>query len=349
MKRRRFLASAGAATTAGLLAGCLGSTDEENRLVVGTYSAFIDAPSISPGGWLKEQFESEFDASLVWQTPDAEVNFYVERANAGVDPNADVYLGLTVEDLVTIDGNAEVDLFTDPGDVEGTDDIDEGLDFDPDGRAIPFNTGYICLVYDSTATEAPDTFEGLTEPEYEGELIAQDPGQSTTGRSFLLHTIDHFGTDGYLDFWADLQDNGVRVLGSWGDAYGAWQGGEAPMVVSFSTDQVFAAEEGADLDEHQIRFLNGEAYANPEGMALFADADRPGLARQFMEFVLRPEIQGEIAQRNVVFPATTNAALPDDYAELAKIPETAVTFGYDELAGNLETWIDQWEEQFVSG
>ncbi|MFT4944875.1 MAG: thiamine transport system substrate-binding protein, partial [Halovenus sp.] len=119
-----------------------------------------------------------------------------------------------------------------------------------------------------------------------------------------------------------------------------------PMVVSYSTDQVFADADGADLAEHQVRFLNDQAYANPEGMAMFEDADEE-LAQQFMEFILRPEIQGEIAQQNVVFPATDNAELPADYNELAQEPPEPVTFSYEELRGSVETWIDDWEREIA--
>ncbi|SDX93959.1 thiamine ABC transporter substrate-binding protein [Halopenitus persicus] len=328
-----------------------GDADGDRTLVVGTYGAFIDAPSTSPGAWLKDAFEAETGAELVWQTPPNGLNYYIERHNAGVDVEADLYLGLNPDDMVHIDENAEGTLFAQAGDVEGRDDVKPGLDFDPNDRAIPYDTGYISLVYDGTATEAPETFEGLLAEEHRGDLIAQAPG-SDTGRAFLLHTIHEFGADGeydYLDYWADLQANDVRVLGTWSDAYDAWSAGEAPMVVSYSTDQVFAAESGADLQKHQIRFLNDQGYANPEGMATFADAADPELAREFMSFVLRPEIQGGIARRNVQFPATETAELPDDYADLAHEPPEPVTFTYAELQGSLDGWIDDWERQFAGG
>lgn len=319
----------------------------DSTLVVSTYSSFLDAPSTSPGEWVKEEFESEFDATLEWEAPEGEVNHYIERRNQGVDIDADAYLGVRTDGLVRIDEELDADLFAEAGDVSGAENVREGLDFDPSGRVLPFNTGYICPVYDSTEIEAPETFEGLLEEEYEGALIAQNPGTSTTGRAFLLHTVHHFGEDGYLEFWSDLQDNDVQVLGSWDDAYGAWMEGEAPMVVSFSTDQVFAAQEGADLDEHQIRFLNDQAYANPEGMAAFADAGEPELAREFMSFMLQPDVQGEIAQQNVVFPATGNANVPEEYDELAHEPPEPVTFTYEELQGSISEWIDDWERQFI--
>jgi thiamine transport system substrate-binding protein len=216
------------------------------------------------------------------------------------------------------------------------------------GRAVPYDTGYICLVWNERETTAPETFDGLLDSDHAGELIVQNPTSSATGTAFLLHTIAAKGEEGYLDYWRELKDNDVRVLGSWDDAYNAYSNGEAPMVVSYSTDQVFANEYGEPMAEHQLRFLNDQGYANPEGMARFAGTDRESLANEFMDFVLTPEVQAEIAVRNVQFPATTTATLPEDFAKFAHEPPEAVTFTYDELKGSLSEWTDAWARAFAS-
>jgi len=377
MKRRTFLRTAGAGGAA-LLAGCggqggpsetttgAGTTETtaaettatgttvgdagDRTLVVATYSAFVDAPSTSPGAWLKQQFEAEHDATLVWQTPESEINYYIERQLQQVDVEADVYVGLDTEKLLRIDRKLDAPLFDsfEADDLAGRGDVKEGLEFDPQGRAIPYDTGYVCLVWNENEVQAPETFDGLLDPALAGDLITQNPTSSTTGRAFLLHTIAAKGEDGYLDYWQRLQDNDVRVLGTWSDAYNAYSNGEAPMVVSYSTDQVYANRSGADMSEHQIRFLNDQGYANPEGMARFAGTDVPDLARRFVEFVLTPEVQAEIAVRNVQFPATTTAELPGEYGEYAKEPPEPVTFTYEELKGNVSGWIDAWAQQFAS-
>lgn len=385
--RRRFLAIGGAAGAVAL-AGCSAEqtgdgaggdgdgtdenagddtdgeddgTEETPTLTIATYESFIDAPSVSPGEWLKDEFESRFDAELEWATPDNGVNYYIERERSGADLDADLYVGFNTGDLVQIDEELDNGLFAESGDIAGLEAVREGLRFDPFDRAVPFDTGYISLVYNGTQTEAPETFDGLLDDDHRGALIAQNPGSSTTGQAFLLHTIYRFGdgadgaidgADGdaeydYLDYWAELQDNDVRVLGSWDDSYSAWSEGEAPMVVSYSTDQVFADMEGADLEEHQIRFLNDQAYANPEGMAVFNGADHPDVAREFMSFMLEPAVQGEIAERNVAFPATDTAELPDNYAALAQEPADPVTFTYEELQGSVSEWVSDWERQFA--
>lgn len=323
---------------------------EDDVLTIATYDSFIDAPSSSPGPWLAETFADEYDIEIEWATPSNGINHYIEQHNAGVDVDADMFVGLNVDDLITIDDNIDDELFSHAAveEIDGVDDIIDGLWFDPGERTIPYATNYISLVYDGTAIDAPETFEGLLDPEFSGDLITQNPADSTTGLAFFLHTVHQYGEDDFLEYWEALQDNDVRVLGSWDDAYAAWSGGEAPMVVSYSTDQVFANMEDADLEQHQIRFLENEAYANPEGAAIFSNAENPELAATFLEFLLSPRVQGEIAQLNVQFPATETADLPDDYDELAHEPDVSVTFTYEELQGSLDQWVDDWSRQFAS-
>ena len=373
MNRREFLKTAGASGSAMVLAGCQatqtdetpadteaeapGTTtgtpaEEAGTLVVATYDEFIDAPSSSPGAWLKDQFEAETGAELLWQTPPNGANYFIERANADVETDADVYVGLNTDDLIRIDENLEDgSLFVEPDDLAGQSSVREELQFDPMDRAVPYDTGYISLVWDATADDgqfvAPETFDGLLDSEYEGDLLAQNPS-SATGRAFLLHTVHEKGPDGFVDYWERLRDNDVTVLGDWDTAYSAYGDGEAPIVVSYSTDQVFANRFDQNMERHQIRFLNDQGYANPEGMAQLEGAANPDLARQFMEFMLRPEVQGEIAVRNVQFPATTDADLPEEYSTYAKVPPEPVTFTYDELKGSVDEWTDEWQRAFTA-
>ena len=216
----------------------------------------------------------------------------------------------------------------------------DSLRFDPEGRAVPYDTGYVNLVYDESEVD-PEAFADLTAERNRGDLIVQNAQQSDPGRAFLLWTIHEFGEDDYLDYWAELQDNDVRVLGSWNDAYNAYLSEEAPMVVSYSTDQVY----NGDTPRHQIGFLDGQAYENPEGMARFADAGDPEAAADLMEFVLTAEAQAEIAVRNVQFPAVEDADLDEGFEQAAKAPPDPVRFDYDELAGNLEGWVEEWARQ----
>ncbi|WP_115862546.1 thiamine ABC transporter substrate-binding protein [Halorussus litoreus] len=326
--------------------------DLSGTLTVATYSSFVDAPSSSPGPWLKEAFEERHpDVTVEWATPDNEMNYYLQRAQQGVDIEADMFVGVNVDHLIRIDDELGDRQLFEPGasPLDNYGHVKEDLKFDPQQRAIPYDTGYISLVYDGNEADDPETFDALTTDEYAGDLIVQNARTAATGRAFLLWTIHNQGEENYLDYWEQLVDNDVTILGSWDDAYTAWENGEAPMVVSYSTDQVYANRYDQDLSKHQVGFLDGEGYANPEGMAKFADSDNDDLVAAFMDFVLSAEAQGEIAVRNVQFPATDWADLPAEFEEYAQVPDQPVTFTYEELKGNVDEWVDQWARQIVGG
>ncbi|MEA1932770.1 MAG: thiamine ABC transporter substrate-binding protein [Euryarchaeota archaeon] len=350
MKRRTFLTH-GAGSVAGLsaLAGCIGETEESGQtLTVAAYSSFTGEETA--GNWLKSAFESEHPETTVeFQTTETGVNEFIQRRSEGAPIDADLFVGLNTGELVQADEQLDDSLFASTGDqVDGSGAVKPDLDFDPDGRVVPYDTGYISLVYDEGEVDEPATFDSLLDPEYEDGLIAQNAQQSDPGRAFLLWTINEKGPDGYLDYWSELADNGVQILSDWGTAYEAYQDEEAPMVVSYSTDQVYYNGEGVDTSRHQVGFLNDQGYANPEGMAQFVDADNPELAREFMSFMLTEEAQAEIATRNVQFPAVEGVDPGGEFSEFALEPPEAVTYSYDELVGNVSGWIDEWARQIVS-
>jgi thiamine transport system substrate-binding protein len=372
MKRREYIRYVGTGAAVTALAGCSGegepSTDDtatetetgteteaggatetqtatgtpSGTLRVATYSSFTGEDTA--GSWLKSAFESAYPGVTVeFTVPENGVNQYILRAQQGAPVDADLYIGLNTGELVRADEQLDTSLFAPVEDeLEGTDDIKPDLRIDPDGRAIPYDTGYISLVYNANEVENPGTFDALTTEEYAGDLITQNAQQSDPGRAFLLWTIAAKGRDGYLDYWEQLLDNDVTVLSDWEPAYQAYMNEEAPIVVSYSTDQVFYHGDGVDIQKHQVGFLNDQGYANPEAMGLFRDADSPDLGRLLMEFVLTAEAQKEIAVRNVQFPAVEGLGSIDGFSEYAYEPPEPVTFTYDELSGNVETWVEDW-------
>jgi thiamine transport system substrate-binding protein len=367
MRRRTFIGAIGAGGTA--LSGCLGNGTGDGDgngtgdgatsptttgtarpgdgvVTVATYESWVDGTDPA-GPWLKEAFEAQRDDDLTveYEIPPNGLNTYIQRATQDAEIEADLYVGLNVDELIRLDENLEEPLFDSlAGELEGGDRVLDELRFDPDGRAIPYDTGYISLVYDESEVE-PATFDALTAERNRGGLLAQNAQQSDTGRAFLLWTVHEFGADGYLDYWQELQDNEVRILGSWSDAYNAYLNEEAPMVVSYSTDQVFASQETDDLTRHQVGFPNDQGYANPEGMARFAGAGNAEGAADLMAFMLTSEAQGQIAERNVQFPAVDDADLDEEFARYAHVPPEPVTFTYEELAGNVDGWVEEWARQ----
>ncbi|WP_435077159.1 thiamine ABC transporter substrate-binding protein [Halococcus sp. AFM35] len=376
MKRRGFLrrTSAGVAGLA-MLAGCTGTDGGANgseanasgtaggstigtattasassggTLQVATYSSFTGKGTA--GNWLKSAFEKRHsNATVEFLTPENGVNQYAQRASQGAPIDADLYVGLNTAELVRIRKKLDEPLFRSVGGrLDGLDRVKKPLRIDPQGRAVPYDTGYISLVYNANEVTEPKTFDSLLESRYEGDLITENAQQSDPGRAFLLWSVITQGEENYLDYWKKLLDNGVKVLADWEPAYQAYTNGEAPMVVSYSTDQVYYHGPDVDISKHQIGFLNGQGYANPETMALFESADNPQLGRRFMEFVLTEKAQSNIAVKNVQFPAVRGVTPSQEFAKYAKEPPEVVTHSYDELAGSVETWVEEWSRLVAS-
>jgi len=219
MDRRTFIGTVGAGTVAGV-AGCLtrdggGNGDgDDGTLRIATYDSMVNTEN-SAGPWLKEAFEAEHDAEIEWTVPDQGLTQYVRSARENADVDADAYVGVNVDDLVRIDdelGDGELLQELEVDRLDNADRIRDELEMgDPHGRVLPYDTGYICLVYDETLVDEPETLEDLTEPAYEDALLAQNAQNSDPGRAFLLWTIDAHGEGGYLDYWGDLEDNGVPI------------------------------------------------------------------------------------------------------------------------------------------
>ena len=208
---------------------------------------------------------------------------------------------------------------------------------------------YVALVYDETVVDAPRTFEALTDPAYEDALLLANPQSTTTGLLFLLWTVHAVGEDAYLDYWQRLMDNGVNVLGSWSSAYNAYMQEEASMVVSYSTDQVYAANQDQDMARHQIAFPNDQGYAYVDGLGKFATTDRDELVQTFADFLLDPAVQRETAVKNVGIPTVANASLPEEFRQYAHVPDDPVHLSSDVLAEHMDEWRDAWAKQVVTG
>jgi thiamine transport system substrate-binding protein len=369
MRRRQFIRQAGTGVAGvTMLAGCTGtdggnsgnsanstnttattgSPTPSGTLTVATYSSFTGKDTA--GNWLKSAFENRFsDVTVEFRTPKNGVNQYVQRARQGAPIDADIYVGLNTSELVRVRRKLDTALFRTIADrLDRTGRIKDTLRIDPKGRAIPYDTGYISLVYNAEKVQNPGNFDALLQSRYAGDLITENAQQSDPGRAFLLWSIIAKGKNGYLDYWKKLLNNGVKVLSDWEPAYQAYMNGEAPMVVSYSTDQVYYHGPDVDISKHQIGFLNDQGYANPETMALFAGSKNPQLGRRFMDFVLTKKAQAEIAVRNVQFPAVKGVTPSKEFAKYAKEPPESVTFSYDELAGNVGTWVEEWSRLVAS-
>jgi len=318
------------------------------ELVVYTYDSFV---SWGPAQAIKERFEAMFpDVRLTWVAVGDSSEMLarlIAELRLGAT-QADVFLGLADVELPRALAN-EVFLPYDPAKIPNLADVPPELLFDPTGHVLPYDHGYVTFVYDSESLPlelVPKSLDDLLRSELRGKIIITDPRTSSPGLSFLLWTIAHYG-EGWLDYWRRLIPNLLTITKGWSEAYDLFLAGEAPIVLSYSTDTAYSYIEHGSL-RYRVITPDGEAYRQVEGMGIVRTTKEPELAHAFLNLVLSPEIQELIPTTQWMFPVNARAKLPAGY-EYAVIPEKPVSLDPELVGAKLEEWLDLWQKLLIGG
>ncbi|MDW8141338.1 MAG: thiamine ABC transporter substrate-binding protein [Candidatus Bipolaricaulota bacterium] len=321
----------------------LAQAGEGSKLVVYVYQSFVD---FGPAKFIKTEFEKRFsgvEVEFVATGPSrAMLARLVTEFQAGRTP-ADLFLG----EINDVPKAKKFGLFVPVSEPEipNLKDVPQELLFDPEKTLIPYEHGYITLVYDSERLkpeELPKTFADLLKPQYQKKLIVQDARTSSVGYAFLLWTVYNYGGLGYLDYWRQLLPNILTIQPGWSAAYRLFRQGEAPMVVSFSTDAYFNAR-------YKPLLPNNQGYRTVYGAGIVRTTDNPRLSREFLNFLLSPEVQEKLPDTEVMFPANSKARVPEKFAQLAIIPPNPVMLPLEMVAEQGDRWLEEWAKLIVTG
>jgi thiamine transport system substrate-binding protein len=236
-------------------------------------------------------------------------------------------------------------------------DIPDDLELDPEFRMLPADFGDVCLNYDKgwfdeRNLEPPANLEDLIRPEYESLTVVENPATSSPGLAFLLATVGHFGEDDdydYLDYWAELRANDVLVAQGWEDAYwGSFtyaSDGDRPVVVSYASSppvEVYFAEEPFETAPTAVVTSDGSCFRQIEFVGILKGTPNRDLAEQWIDFVLGVTFQEDIPLKMFVFPANSQAELPEIFVKFAEIPQDPVSILPDAIEAHREEWIESW-------
>ncbi|MCX8102944.1 MAG: thiamine ABC transporter substrate-binding protein [Candidatus Bipolaricaulota bacterium] len=321
----------------------LAQAGEGSKLVVYVYESFV---AWGPAKFIKTEFEK--------RNPGVEVEFVATGPSRAM-------LARLINELIT--GGTPADIFMgeindvprlkkfgflvplSEQEIPNLKTVSKELLLDPDMTLIPYEHGFITLVYDSDKLkpeELPTTFAELTKSQYQKKLIIQNPLTSSVGHAFLFWTIYNYGDPGYLDYWRQLLPTILTIQPGWSAAYKLFTKGEAPMVVSFSTDACFDAR-------YKPLLLNNQGYRTIFGAGIVKSTDNPRLSRAFLDFLLSAEVQEKLPDTEVMFPANSQAKLPEKWQTCAVIPPSPVMLSLDLVAENDDRWLDEWARLVVRG
>ncbi|MDW5377370.1 thiamine ABC transporter substrate binding subunit [Halomonas sp. HP20-15] len=305
----------------------------EDTLTVYTYDAFVSEWGAGPK--VKEAFEAQCDCRLRFVALDGAVGILQRLRLEGEDSAADVVLGL---DMNLMASARETGLL-----------VPHGIDLAPvslpvewrDDTFVPFDWAPFAFVYDTQAlADPPTSFEQLIAAPDDLKVIIEDPRTSTPGLGLLLW-IKHAYGERADEIWEGLQPHILTVTRGWSEAYfSLFMNGEAPMVLSYATSPVYhMAVENTDR-YRAVAFDEGH-YLQVEVAAMTRHSEHPGLAREFLEFVLGEQFQRQLPLTNVMYPAVDiGDALPAAFDEL--IDPEVYSFPPQTVARERRAWIDEW-------
>ena len=304
-------------------------------LTVYTYESFVS--EWGPGPAIEEAYEAHCGCQVEWVAVDDAVLLLSRLRLEGSATHADVVLGLDTNltaDAVSAGVVREHDL--------------ERMDFSlpiewTDPVFVPFDYGYFAVIYNSSVlANPPASLAELASAAEERDLIIQDPRTSTPGLGLMLWIKSVYG-DGAADAWTRIAPRILTVTKGWSEAYGLFLGGEAPMVLSYTTSPAYHQIVEEDERFKAIIFPEGH-YMQVEVAAIASHTDQPDLARDFLRFIGTPGFQNAIPTGNWMYPAIDlGDDLPAVYRELPK-PSTALLFAPEEVRASRSDWVQEWLE-----
>jgi thiamine transport system substrate-binding protein len=265
------------------------------------------------------------------------------------DPQADVLFGV---DNTFLSRALEADVFL-PYQSPALSEVPERYILDDEHRVTPVDFGDVCLNYDRAyyndlGTPPPSDLDDLTDPDYAGQLVVENPATSSPGLAFLLATVQRFGEDGYLEFWSALRDNGVSVAQGWEDAYyGQFSGGagegDLPLVVSYASSppaEVYFAD--PQPDESPIGVIAESCFRQIEFAGILRGTEHERAAQRVIDWMLSLDFQEDIPLSMFVFPVRPDATLPEVFTEHTTVPEQPFEMDPQRITDNREPWIEDW-------
>lgn len=330
------------------------TTPSSGDLLAGTTLRVVTHDSFNVSEPVLQAFEDQTGITVELVKGGDAVQMVNQAVLTRDNPQGDVLFGID-NNLLTRAYDAN--LFV-PYESPGLTSVDAAYQLDPEHRVTPVDRGDVCINFDreyfsAQALAVPASLEDLAQPQYADQLVVQNPSTSTPGLAFLLATIDHFGEDGWQDYWKQLKDNGVTVADGWEQAYyeqfsGGSGEGSLPLVVSYASSPPVEVTDVAATpsDASPTGAISASCYRQIEFAGILAGTDHEAAAQAFIDFLLSTPFQDDMPLTMYVYPVSDQATLPEAFTKYAVEVDEPLLLPSDEVGANRDTWIEQWSAIF---
>jgi thiamine transport system substrate-binding protein len=200
--------------------------------------------------------------------------------------------------------------------------------------------------FEENQIDPPTSWRELGDERFRNQVVVTNPNFSSPGLAFLATTHAGFETSAEVfAYWRGLRDNGLKIAGSWEDAYFSdftRYGGNYPIVLSYASSP--AAEVNEDGSAGTAALLT-EGFRQTEFAGVLQGSANERGARALVEFLLSDDFQRSVPEAMYVYPAVAGTEVPEAWAKFA-LPATS-TIGDDlDINGNRERWLKDWSDVF---
>lgn len=307
-------------------------------LTIYTYESFT--AEWGPGPAIEKTFEAKCACDLKFVSVADGVALLNRVKIEGNKTEADIVLGL---DTNLTHEAAATGLFA-PHGLSGTlaENVPGGWN---DTTFMPFDFGWFAVVYDTENLKSPPkSLVDLVDGNPEDKIIIQDPRTATPGLGLLLWVKQIYG-DKAPEAWAKLSKRVLTVTPGWSEAYSLFTAGEAPMVLSYTTSPAYHMIAESNSRYQAAAFEDGH-YLQVEVAGITKHGAANPLAATFMNFIMSPEFQNEIPEKNWMMPAAdTSTPLNPVFSQMVQ-PAKSLIFKPEEVAFNREAWVKEWLAAF---
>ena len=226
--------------------------------------------------------------------------------------------------------------------------LDQGI---VSGQLTAIDYSDVCFNYDIAWFEEngitpPTSWRQLGDEQYRGLTVVTNPRFSSPGLAFLATTHAGFATSAEVfAYWRSIRDNGVKVAGSWEDAYFSdftRYGGDRPIVLSYASSP--AAEVNQDGTPGSAALLT-ECFRQTEYAGVIKGSANETGARALVDFLTSDAFQRSVPEAMYVYPAVAGTEVPDSWANFAKPAESTIGDDLD-INANREQWLKDWSDVF---
>ena len=200
---------------------------------------------------------------------------------------------------------------------------------------VPIDWSPLTFIFRKGDFPVPEKFDDLLDPAQKKQFALQDPRSSSPGLQFFqwVKTLELDRTSNWLE---QFKPNVNSISPSWAFSYGLFKKQQTRFVFSYLTSLAFHWGSENQRDYRCLSLKEGHPV-QVEYVAVPSTCRECDLAEKFVAFLLQPEAQKLIMEKNFMFPVIKGLEDGTIFGELPKLKIIRTGTGKD---------LSEWDEVF---